>query len=205
MNQLQSLPPEYHAQRAITLALRLAHTENALHALTSGQVDAIIDADGKAYLLRPAQEHFQKKQRRLQTLLESAADIVTVIDRGSRIISQNRAAYRLLGFEPGSMLEKSFFDFVHPEDQPQVYSAFFNVIEELRPDAFVAFRHRRLDGTYRTLEAMVSKLREVSVHQVVLISRDAKRRRSHWLAPATEEPDSSTDLVKPPPHIITSP
>ena len=48
--------PNYGADSAITLALRLAHAESALHALTSGQVDAIVDPSGKPYLLRTAQE-----------------------------------------------------------------------------------------------------------------------------------------------------
>jgi len=198
MDPITSLPPEYHAERAMTLALRLAHAENALHALTSGQVDAIVDFDGKAYLLRPAQEHFRKNQRRLHTVLESAADIITVLDRGARIISQTRAAHLLLGYEPGWLLEKPFFDFVHPKDLPKLYSAFFNVIEEFQPDALVEFRHKHRDGTYRTLETMVSKLRDVSVNQVVLISRGVNRRKPQVLsAAAPEEPVASPFPIAP--------
>jgi len=183
----------------MTMALRLAHAENALQALTSGQVDAIIDADGRPYLLRPAQEQLRQNQRRLQTVLESSADLITVLDRGGRIISQSRAAYQLLGFDPGWLLDKALFDYVHPEDLPQFYSAFFNVIEELRPDAFVEFRHRRRDGSYRRLEASVSKLRETAVHYVVLVSRDAMRRRPNWLpAQLEEEPDQPDPETGPP-------
>ena len=36
-------PPTASPEKALTLALRLAHAENALHALTLGQVDAIVD------------------------------------------------------------------------------------------------------------------------------------------------------------------
>jgi len=175
----------------MTLALRLAHAENALRALTSGQVDAIIDSDGKAYLLRPAQEHIRQNQKRLHTVLESAADIITVLDRGARIISQTRAAHHLLGYEPGWLLGRPLFDFVHPEDLPKLYSAFFHVIEEFQPDALVEFRHQHRDGTYRTLETMVSKLCEASVNQVVLISRDVNRRKSRFLSAAGEEPVAS--------------
>jgi PAS domain S-box-containing protein len=164
----------------MTLALRLAHAENALHALTSGQVDAIIDSDGQAYLLRPAQEHFRQSQGRLHTVLESAADIITVLDRGAQILSQTRAANRLLGYEPGWMLDKPFFDFVHPEDVPCFFSAFMNVIEEFRPDALVVFRHLHRDGSYRTMETMVGRLRDASVQQVVLISRDVSKRKPEF-------------------------
>lgn len=196
---IASLPSEYHAERAMTLALRLAHAENALHALTSGQVDANIDSDGRAYLLRPAQEHFRQNQGRLQTVLESAADIITVLDRGARIISQTRAANRLLGYEPGWLLDKPLFDFVHPEDLPKVYSALFNVIEEFRPDALVEFRHQHRDGSYLTLETMVSKLRDAAVNQVVLISRAVHRRKPQFLSVAAEEPVARPISIAHPP------
>ena len=183
----------------MTLTLRLAQSENALRALASGQVDAIIDADGELYLLPPAQEHFRQNQKRLHTVLESAADIITVLDRGSRIIAQTGAANRLLGYESGWLLDKPLFDFVHPEDLPQLYSAFFNVIEEFQPNALVEFRHLHRNGTYRALETMVSKLRDVSVHQVVLISRDVNRRKPQFLSAATEEVVASSFPVVHPP------
>jgi PAS domain S-box-containing protein len=209
MNPSTTATSEHQPARATTLALRLAHAENALLALTSGQVDAIIDPDGKPYLLRPAQEHIRQKHQRLQTLLESAADIITILDRGGRIVSQTRAAFRVLGHEPGWMVATSFFDYVHPEEIPQVYAAFFNVIEELQPDAFVTFRHEQRDGSYRMLETMVSKLRDASAHQVVLVSRDAKRRRAYWPAAITDEPavppspSASATALVPPPEITS--
>ena len=188
MDTLPPMPPDYHAERAVTLALRLAQAENALHALTSGQADAIINADGQAFLLRPAQEHFREHQRRLHIVLQSAADVIVILDRGGRIVFENRAVYRLLGYETGWLLDKVFFDFVHPEDLPRLYSAFFNVIEEFRPDAAVGFRHLHRDGTYRLLETMISKLRDASVHEVIMVSRDESRKTARWSATDPEEP-----------------
>ena len=159
------------AERLITLALRLAHAENALHALTSGQVDAIIDPDGKAYLLRPAQEHLRASERQLQTVRESTADVIMVVGRGGVILSENRAVRRVLGYEPGELIGRSIFDLIHEEDWPRLYSAFFNVIEEFRTDALVEFRLRAPDGSYRMIEATVGKLRDLSSHSVVFSLR----------------------------------
>ena len=53
--------PTHHAGKAAALALRLADAENALHALTSGQVDAIVDPTGRTYLLRPGAGAFTPK------------------------------------------------------------------------------------------------------------------------------------------------
>src|SRR5688572_31024973 len=92
-----SLPSLAHrTDKAITLALRLAHAENALLTLTSGQVDAIVDPSGRAYLLRHAQETLRQNERRLQAIIDSAADVITVVNRGGTILSQSPAVTRVL-------------------------------------------------------------------------------------------------------------
>lgn len=152
----------HRPEKALALALRLSHAESALHALTSGQVDAIIDPDGKAYLLRPAQEHLRQNEKRLQAVLDSTADVITVVDRGGMILSQSRAVTRVLGYQPEELVGGSIFGLVHDEDLARIYSAFFNVIEEFRTDAQVAFRHRTCDGSYRLIEAAVARLSDGS-------------------------------------------
>ena len=176
--------PTHGADKAITLALRLAHAENALHALTAGQVDAIVDPDGKAYLLRPAQEHLRASERQLQTVIESTADVIMVVGRGGVILAENRAVRRVLGYEPGELMGRSIFDLTHEEDWPRLYSAFFNVIEEFRTDALVEFRHRAPDGSYRLIEATVGKLRDLSSHRVVFSLRPLTRSLRERQTPA---------------------
>ncbi len=169
--------PPTHCTGTTELALILAQAENELRTLTSGQLDGIIDREGKTYLLHPAQEHLRQNESRLQAVIESAADGIMVIDRGGKIISQSRAALRMLGHERETRLGESLFEFIHPDDLSRAYSAFFNVIEEIRLAATVEFRHRQWNGSYRTLEATFSKLREVSAASVVLICRDLTRRQ----------------------------
>ena len=164
-------PPTHAAEKAITLALRLAHAENALQALTSGQADAIVDPDGKTHLLRPAQEHLRQNERRLQAVIESTADVITVVDRGGMILSQSRAVRRVLGYEPDELVGSSIFRLIREEDWPRFYSAFFNVIEGFDENATVQIRHRARDGSYRLIEATAGKLRDVSSASVVFSLR----------------------------------
>ena len=164
------------AERAVTLALRLAHAESALDALASGQVDAIVGPSGKTYLLHGAQEDLRRSEMGLQSLFDSASDLIVVINRGGEIVLQNRAAIRLLGCAPENLLGASLFQLIHLDDLTEVRSAFFSVIDGFRDDATVEFRHLTGDGSYRMLEAMVSKLRDASVSRVVLVCRDMTRR-----------------------------
>jgi two-component system CheB/CheR fusion protein len=158
-------------EKALALALRLAHAEHALLALTSGQVDAIVDPRGKTYLLRPAQEHLRRSERRLQAVIESAADVITVVNRGGAILSQSHAVSRVLGYEPEELVGRSFFELIHEDDLPPLYSAFFHVIERFDENATAQFRHRARDGSYRLVEATVGKLRDVSPASVVFSLR----------------------------------
>ena len=171
------ITPPRSSEKAITLALTLAQAESAIEAFAAGQIDAIMDADGKTYLLRPAQERLRQNERRLQAMIESAADVITVVDRAGVILSQSGAVWRVLGYGPEELVGRSVFDIVREDDFPRLYSAFMNVIEDLLVDATVEFHHRTRDGSYRMLEATVSRLRDVSVFGVVLICRDTTQRQ----------------------------
>jgi PAS domain S-box-containing protein len=105
------------------------------------------------------------------------ADVIAVVNRAGIVVSQNRAASLLLGCGPDGLVKLSIFEFIHAEDLPQFHSAFFNVIEGFRPQAIVAFRLRRQDGSYRLLEATVNPLGDVSVTCIVLSARDLTRDR----------------------------
>jgi PAS domain S-box-containing protein len=159
------------AEKAITLALRLAHAENALHALTLGQVDAIVDPNGRAYLLRPAQEHLRQRESRLLAVIESLPDVITVVNRDGVILSQSRAVRRVFGYGSEELVGSNFFDHIHEHDVPRLHSAFFNVIEEFLASATVQFRHRTSEGSFRAIEATVARLRDVTTASVVFSLR----------------------------------
>jgi len=169
--------PAHPAEKVLALALGLAHAENELRAFTSDQVDAIVDLDGHPYLLRPAQERLRQNEERLQAVFDSGSDLIMVISSGGLIVSQSLAARRLLGYGKAELVGQNLFNFVHDDDQQQLYSRFQNVIRGFIIYSIVEFRHRTRDGSYRMLEATVSKLREASVASVVLTCRDISERK----------------------------
>ena len=163
--------PTHHVGKAAALALRLAEAENALHALTSGQVDAIIGPGGKTYLLRPAQEHLRQNERQRQAVLEGVADVLTVVNRAGGILSENRAVRRVLGYAPEELVGSMVFKLIHSTDVPEVYAAFIQVVEGYRENATVRLRHLTRDGSYCSMEATLGKLRDVSPESVVFSLR----------------------------------
>ena len=170
-----TFPPAYppRVDQTTALALRLAQAEHALLALTAGQVDAIVDPGGKTYLLRPAQEQLRESERRLRTILESMADMLTIVNRGGVILSQNAAVRHVLGYAPDELVGRKIFEFIHDEDLPLFYSASFNVIEGFGETSLIQFRHRAGDGSWRWLEATVGRLGEVAAASVIFSLRPA--------------------------------
>lgn len=162
--------------KAITLALSLAQAERAIDAFAAGGIDAIVDSDGNTYLLRMAQEHLLTVVTRLKAVIESSADALTVVDRSGVIVSQSRAVRQLLGYATDELVGRSIFELAHDDDWRQLYSAFFNVIEEFIEKATVEFLHRTHDGSYRVVEATLGRLRCTSSASVVISIRLSSRQ-----------------------------
>ncbi len=170
MAMIDEFPPPLRrrAGQAAALALRLANTEDALLALTSGQVDSIADIDGRIHLLRPAQEHLRQREGRLRDIIDSAPDMVTVLDRKGTIVFQNKAAGPALGYGGDELAGINFFTLVHCEDLSRVHASFFSVMEGVQEKASAVFRQRTSNGSYCLVEAIVSKLHDAAAECVVV-------------------------------------
>lgn len=171
------MTPRFHsiqspaAQTTKAMALRLTQAEAALHTHTSGCIDSILDEDGRTYLLCSAQQQLREKEERLRAVIESAADVVTVVNRGGRIVSQNLAAKPVLGYQAEELVGEMIFKYVHQNDLWTVHSAFVSVLEGVNDYARIQFRHRAPDGSYRPVETTMCKLRSASTPAVIFTSR----------------------------------
>lgn len=153
------------------MALSLAQADDALRAYTAHQVDAVVGADGKTYLLRPAQERLLQNERRLDAVLKSVADVITVVDRAGNITFQTHSVKRVLGYEPEELVETSIFNLIRDEDLPKVHFAFTNVVEGFQENATAQFNCRSRDGSYRMVDATLGKLRDSDGPSVVFSLR----------------------------------
>lgn len=165
-------------ESVVALTSRLAHAENALRALATSQVDAIITPDGQSHLLLPEAEHFRQNERHLQAVIDSAADIILVVGRDGCIVFQNRATARWLSYGIGSLVGCNLFHLAHKDDLCDLYAALFNVIEEFRQASILRFRLRHHFSAYREVEATISKFCDTSCPRVVLVCRDELFRQT---------------------------
>jgi len=90
------------------------NNENALVLMISTQ--AVAEDRGKAMSLR----RLENENDELKSILDTATDGVLVLDRGGRILSANRSAEALFGYEAADFAELGFGDLFAPESRRSV-------------------------------------------------------------------------------------
>jgi PAS domain S-box-containing protein len=125
-----------------------------------------------------AEEALRQSEERLRALVQNLSDMIHVLDGSGVIRYESPSCYRVLGYEPGAMLEQKAFDLVHPEDLELLKGAFGEVIRRTNPGIPTEFRFRRADGRYVFLEAVATNLLDNPVIQgIVVTSRDIGERK----------------------------
>ena len=93
---------------------------------------------------------------RLEAMLDSASDIITVIDHQGRVRFSNPAAGRITGLFGSDANGAHMFEFVHPDDQDVVLEAFERGVLLGQPvDPFI-IRIRMADGDWHHVEVVVA-------------------------------------------------
>ncbi|MBC7248377.1 MAG: PAS domain S-box protein [Actinobacteria bacterium] len=111
-------------------------------------------------------------------LIDYALDVITVLDGEGRVMYNSPSLKRILGYEQDELNGRSCFDFVHPEDAPEVLKAFYESREKPGVSETVEYRFRHKDGSWRYLESVASNLiQDQVVRGLVVSSRDVTDRK----------------------------
>lgn len=121
--------------------------------------------------LRRSEEHFR-------SLIESASDIISIVDLDGTILYESPAVERVLGYKPEEMVGRSVTDFTYPEDRTPI-SMLKAVARDTNGGSTTGehrFRHR--SGDWRVLE-MVGRVTsdDSGVPHVIVNSRDITERK----------------------------
>ncbi|MEX2178635.1 MAG: PAS domain S-box protein [Gemmatimonadaceae bacterium] len=100
------------------LAHRLAEAEATIHALLSGQIDAMVSPDNTTVvLLSKAQESLRASEERYRSIVETTNDGIWTVDANKIITFVNRRVTEMLGFHAGEMVGRPLFDFLNGDGQ----------------------------------------------------------------------------------------
>ncbi|MEW6554644.1 MAG: PAS domain S-box protein [Actinomycetota bacterium] len=111
-------------------------------------------------------------------LVENAYELILVINRDFSLRFVSPSAKRMTGYEPEEVLSMNAFEFVHPDDIPELVEKFTAGIQEPGRVEHIEYRTRRKDGSYFITEAVaVNMLDNPNVEAVVVNLRDITEYR----------------------------
>jgi two-component system, cell cycle sensor histidine kinase and response regulator CckA len=123
------------------------------------------------------EERLRRRESHFRALVESAADLIVLLDEQGAIRYASPSAAELTGLAPGTIRGMPVVDVVHPEDHA--------VLESLRAAALSAdgiaraeLRIRHRDGGWCTVDAVARNLlHDPEVGRVLVIARDITDRK----------------------------
>ena len=81
----------------------------------------------------PASQHLEVENRELKAILDTATDGVLVLDRAGRVLSANRSAEALFGYNADELEVLAFSDLFAPESRQPAYEYIDRLVRERTP------------------------------------------------------------------------
>ena len=120
----------------------------------------------------------QQSEEYFRALTENASDIITILDSDGSLRYTSVAVERILGYTPDSILGKSLFGLVHPDDQSYLVDEFSRTTQNPGRSLPLEFRCERFDGSWCVLEGTGKSLIDTpAVAGVVINLRDITERK----------------------------
>ncbi len=125
-----------------------------------------------------AEEALRHSEQRFRSLIENSTDAIALAKADGTILYASPAAGRILGIPSDSLIGKSTFSGIHPDDLERAKQAFDEVRRHPGMSLVSQFRFRHKDGTWRWIEGTgTNMLEEPSVRAMVANYRDMTERR----------------------------
>jgi PAS domain S-box-containing protein len=122
--------------------------------------------------------------RRLTQVADRISDMISVHDPHGVYAYVSAASVPLLGYEPDELVGQSPYNYVHPDDVPDVREAHVAALSSGAGQT-VVYRMRRSDGTYAWFETITRTISDPSTGEMVEVlcsSRDVTAREASQAA-----------------------
>jgi PAS domain S-box-containing protein len=96
----------------------------------------------------------QQDEAHFRALIENSSDIITVLDLDGTIRFESPSFERLLGYAQHEIDGRIAFDFMHPDDLPNVLDKFQQIVQRPGETQTAEFRFRHKDGSWRSFEGV---------------------------------------------------
>ncbi|SDK35141.1 PAS domain S-box-containing protein [Natronorubrum texcoconense] len=161
----------------------------------AGEVASIVVSGRDDTARKEREQRLEAANARLETLFESAPDMIDVLDADGRIVDANRRLRTELGYEEGELLGTGIWTYDKLVDEADVES----ILEELSVGDRRTFegRYLRRDGSEFPVEIQLLHLDLPEANRFVAISRDIteQKARERELQRHTAYTDELLDAV----------
>lgn len=128
--------------------------------------------------LKRSQAELREREERFRSLVENAADTVSILDTESRVLYQSPSVKRMLGWNAWDLEGRDVLELVHPEDRRQVGQSLAELGKEPGDSAEVEFRLESKDGSWRRVKAtFTNRLHDPAVQGIVCNMRDITQHK----------------------------
>jgi len=180
-----ALAGERTGERAGSQALRWQMGDRAFDVRISSLEDGnrtdigrvIVLHDVSELVRKEAEAALKKREAFFRALIQYSSDMVLILNRKGEINYISPSIEMVLGFSADRWLDRSFFDFIHPEDRSEVKKTFGMCLGQPGTVYTIRLRIRHEDGAWRYIEAMASnRLEDPAVMGLVVNARDITER-----------------------------
>lgn len=113
-------------------------------------------------------------------LSDNSFDIINILSPEGRLIYENKAVERLLGYKQGGREGMHIFDLVHPDEQEYLMSVFQDILQRPGESGVVQYRIKHEDGHWLWVEAIGQNFIDNPMLNGILInSRDISDRKKN--------------------------
>jgi diguanylate cyclase (GGDEF)-like protein/PAS domain S-box-containing protein len=127
---------------------------------------------------KAAERALRASEERFRSLVQNSSDVISIVDADGAVRYHSESVRRVLGYDPGELVDGDPLTLVHPDDRERV--ARFVAEAALRPGVTAAetWRVRHRDGTWLHSETVAANLLEdANVRGLVLNTRDVSDRK----------------------------
>jgi PAS domain S-box-containing protein len=157
--------------------------------LDNPNINAVVanyrDNSGK----KAADEALRKRESYFRALIENSQDVVAIVNTHGQSTYISPSYERIVGYRIADRLGRSFFEIIHPEDQPLIRASYEELIHNPSVTFNGNFRLKKATGEWRYFEASATNhLENPLVNGIILNFRDVtdKKKAEEDLAKSEE-------------------
>ncbi len=121
-------------------------------------------------LQKVAEDRLRQREEFYRSLIENSLEITGIIDPKGSIKFLSPAVKTVMGYEPGNLLGKNVFDYIHPEDLEVARDSFFRRVKNGGIGRRLEWRFRHNDGHYAYLGVMINNLLDNEIVQGMILN-----------------------------------